>query len=318
MSVRVLNKREVERLMPVADCIEPMAEVLRALTRDELHNPLRFFVRPPASDTFMALMPVFRPAPPLYSLKAVCVSPENSKLGLATHQGFIALFDGKTGETRALVNGAAITAIRTAAVSALATKLLARTDSRTLAILGAGVQARFHLEGMRAVLPFERVLVWSRTPGRAAELEDVEEAATAEEAVRDADVVVTVTASKEPILDRNWLKEGAHVNAVGSSKPNTRELDTATMADSALYVDRRESALTESGDYLFAAADGAIGPEHIRGEIGEILLGSTDGRRSESELTVFNSLGLAVEDMAAAEYVLGRAEALGAGTDIEL
>ena len=318
MSVRVLNKQEVERLMPVADCIEPMAEVLKALTRDELHNPLRFFVRPPTTDTFMALMPVFRPEPPLYSLKAVCVSHDNSKRGLDTHQGFIALFDGETGETRALVNGAAITAIRTAAVSALATRLLrARTRGRSRSS-ARGCSARFHLEGMRAVLPFERVLVWNRTPGRAAELGDVEEAATAEEAVRDADVVVTVTASKEPILAREWLKEGAHVNAAGSSKPTTRELDTATMAASALYVDRRDSALTESGDYLFAAADGAIGPEHIRGELGELLSGSVEGRSSESELTVFNSLGLAVEDMAAAEYVLGRAVALGVGADIEL
>jgi len=317
VSVRVLSKQEVQRLMPVSECIEPMAEVLAALTRAELENPLRTFLRPAGSESFMALMPAYRPEPALYSLKTACVSPGNTRRGLDTHQGFIALFDGLTGQTRAILNAAAITGIRTAAVSALATRLLARPDSRTLAILGAGTQARFHLEGMRAVLPFERVVVWSRTPGRASRLEGVEEVATPREAVREADVVVTATAALEPILLRAWLKDGAHVNAVGSSKPTTRELDTATMAAAALYVDRRESALNESGDYLFAAAEGAIGPDHIRGEIGELVLGTVEGRRSESELTVFKSLGLAVEDLAAAEHVLRLAEREGAGIEVE-
>ncbi|HEX4520628.1 MAG TPA: ornithine cyclodeaminase family protein [Gaiellaceae bacterium] len=317
-TVRILDKQQVLRLMPVAECIEPMAEVLASLTRGELENPLRTFLRPEGSGNYMGLMPSYRPERPLYALKTACVAPANTARGLDTHQGFIALFDGVTCETRVLMNAAAITGIRTAAVSALATRLLARPDSRVLAILGAGTQARFHLEGMRAVLPFERVLVWSRTPGSAAALDGVEEVGSAREAVAEADVVVTVTASPEPILAREWLKEGAHVNAVGSAKSTTRELDTATMAAAALYVDRRESALRESGDYLLAAADGAIGPEHIRGEIGELVLGTVEGRRSDSELTVFKSLGLAVQDLAAAERVLQLAEAEGAGVEVEL
>jgi ornithine cyclodeaminase len=316
--VRILGKDDVERLMPVAECIEPMERVLTALTRGELLNPLRTFVRPADTRVFMALMPSYRPHPPAFGLKSACVSPENTARGLDTHQGFIALFDGVTGETRAIVNAGAVTSIRTAAVSALATRLLARPDSRTLAILGAGTQARSHLEGMRAVLPFERVLVWNRTPGRAAELEGVEEAPTVAAALADADVVVTVTASVEPIVSRAWLKEGAHINAVGSAKPTTRELDSETMAAAALYVDRRESALNEPGDYLFAAADGAIGPEHIRGEIGELLLGSVAGRSSQAELTLFKSLGLAVQDLAAAEHVLELAEREDAGSVVEL
>jgi ornithine cyclodeaminase len=171
---------------------------------------------------------------------------------------------------------------------------------------------------MRAVLDVESVRVWSRTPGRAARLAGVEEAASAREALDGADVVVTATSAREPILERGWLAQGAHVNAVGSSIPTTRELDSETMGAAALFVDRRESTLNESGDYLFAAADGAVAPESIRAEIGELLVGSGEGRRSPEELTVFKSLGLAVEDLAAAEAVLERALAEGAGVEVEL
>jgi ornithine cyclodeaminase/alanine dehydrogenase-like protein (mu-crystallin family) len=324
VSVRILDEHDVRRLLPMAECIDVMADALASLARDELHNPLRFVVRPPGEQTLMGLMPAHRSAPsPLYSLKTVVIAPSNAARGLDLHQGFVALFDGETGETRALMNAGGITAVRTAAVSGVATRLLAREDSRTLAILGAGIQAKAHLEAMRAVRDFDRVLVWSRTPGRAAELNvvgeaAVEEAASAEAAVRDADVIVTATSALEPILSHAWLKEGAHINAAGSSIPTTRELDSATMAAASLFVDRRESTLNEAGDYLFPMREGVIGPEHIRGELGEILIGAVPGRTSESELTVFKSLGLAVEDLAAAEYILGRAEAENAGTVVSL
>jgi ornithine cyclodeaminase len=213
------------------------------------------------------------------------------------------------------VNAGAITAVRTAAVSAVATRLLAREDARTLAILGSGIQARAHLDALRLVRPFDRVVVWSRSGGG---LDGTEAAASAEEAVRDADVVVTATSAAEPILERGWLKTGAHVNAVGSSIPTTRELDTATMRDGSLFVDRRESTLNEAGDYLFPMREGAIGPEHIKAEIGELLVGSAQGRTSDDELTVFKSLGLAVEDLAAAEHVVRRAEAEGVGQVVSL
>ena len=215
----------------------------------------------------------------LWALKAVAIFPGNSARGLDSHQGFVALFDGETGETRAILNAGAITAVRTAAVSGVATRLLAREDAATLAILGAGIQAQSHLEAMRAVRDFDRVVVWSRTPGSRMP-DGVEEAASAEEAVRDADVVVTATSAAEPILKREWLKTGAHINAVGSSIPTTRELDTATMRDAALFVDRRESTVNEAGDFLFPQREGAIGPEHIRAEIGELLIGAAEGRRS--------------------------------------
>jgi ornithine cyclodeaminase/alanine dehydrogenase-like protein (mu-crystallin family) len=319
MNVRILDEHDVRRLLPMEECIDVMEAALASLARGELHNPLRFVVRPPGESSLLGLMPAHRSAPlPLYSLKTVAVFPENSARGLDPHQGFVALFDGTTGETRAVMNAGAITAVRTAAVSGVATRALARKDAKTLAILGAGFQAAAHLDAMRAVRDFDRILMWSRTPGRAAAFDGVEEAATAEQAVRDADVVVTATSAAEPILERVWLKAGAHVNAIGSSIPTTRELDTATMVEGSLFVDRRESTINEAGDYLFPFREGAITPDAIRGELGEVLIGSVEGRRSEDELTVFKSLGLAVEDLAAAEYVLQRAEAENAGSVVSL
>jgi ornithine cyclodeaminase/alanine dehydrogenase-like protein (mu-crystallin family) len=316
MSVRVIDEHDVRRLLPMTECIDVMAEALASLARGEVHNPLRFVIRPPGEQSLLGLMPAHRGGPaPLYGLKTVAIFPGNSARGLDSHQGFVALFDGETGETRAILNAGAITAVRTAAVSGVATRLLARDDASTLAILGAGIQARSHLEAMRAVHDFERVVVWSRTPGR---LPELEEAATAQEAVRDADVIVTATSAVEPIIDRGWLKPGVHINAVGSSIPTTRELDTATVRDAALFVDRRESTINEAGDFLFPQREGAIGPEHIRAEIGELLIGAAEGRRSADEITVFKSLGLAVQDLAAAEHVLRRAEAEDAGSVVSL
>ncbi len=319
MSVRVLSEHDVERLLPMDECIAAMEGVLASLAREELFNPLRFVIRPPGEPTLMGLMPAHRAgAEAAYVLKAICIAPANAALGIDLHQGFVALFDGVTGRTRVLMSASAVTSIRTAAVSGVATKLLARPGARTLAILGAGTQARSHLEAMRAVLPFEEVRVWSRTAGRAAELDGVREVGSAEEALRGADVVVTATTARDPIVQREWLAEGAHINAVGSSIPSTRELDTRTVAEAALFVDRRESTLNEAGDYLFPLHEGAIGPEHIRAELGEILIGSGEGRRDDSELTVFKSLGIAVEDLASAEHVLARAEAENVGVEVEL
>ena len=312
MTVRVLDEADVHRLLPMPECIELMAAVLASLARGELYNPLRFVARPPGEPSLLGLMPAHRSGPnAVYALKTVAIFPGNAARGLDSHQGFVALFDGVTGETRTVMNASAITEIRTAAVSAVATRVLAREDSRTLAILGTGTQARSHLEAMHAVRSFERVLVWSQS-GRS--LDGAESVGSAEEAVRDADVVCTVTSSSDPVLERSWLKAGAHINAVGSSIPTTRELDTATMAAAALFVDRRESTVNEAGDFLFPLREGAIDESHIRAELGEVLIGAADGRRSADELTVFKSLGLAVEDLAAAEHVLARAEAENAGS----
>ena len=321
MSLLVLSQQDVEELLDMEGCIEAMAEALSSLARGEVHVPLRVVVRPDGEDTFLGLMPAHRGGgTPLYSLKTVCVFPENPERGLDSHQGTVSLFDGETGEVRALMNASAVTAIRTAAVSAVATRLLAREDSRELAILGAGVQARSHLEAMRLVRDFESVRIFSPTAKHAKALargNGAKAVGSAQEAVEGADVVVTATSSNDPVLRHEWLKDGAHVNVVGGRPPTMRELDVPTVAASAFYVDRRESAENEAFDYRDALESGAIGPDHIRGEIGEVLIGSAPGRESPEELTVFRSLGLAVEDLAAAEYVVRRARERGVGIEVD-
>jgi ornithine cyclodeaminase/alanine dehydrogenase-like protein (mu-crystallin family) len=320
----VLGGDDVKRLLPMDECVELMAVVIADLARGSVWQPLRFVVRPPEEPSLMGLMPAHRSAPTAsYVLKVVCIFPSNPVRGLDQHQGGVLLFDGETGALRAVVDASAVTATRTAAVSAVATRALARQDARRLAILGSGVQARSHLEAMGVAGSFDGARVWSRTTEHARALAadarapfPVEVVETAEEAVRDADVVVTATSSHEPIVRREWLAPGAHVNAVGSSIPKARELDAETVAAAALFADARESMLNEAGDYLFAVREAGIGPDHIRAELGEVLIGSRDGRRSDAELTVFKSLGLAAEDLAAAEHVYARARAAGAGSAV--
>jgi ornithine cyclodeaminase/alanine dehydrogenase-like protein (mu-crystallin family) len=303
MSVLVVPEHDVRRLLPMDECIEVMENVLRALARGELHQPLRFVTRPPGAESLMGFMPAYRSGEgSTWSLKEIVIVPGNSARGLDAHQGALLLHDGETGELRAILNASPITEIRTAAVSAVATRALARTGARTVAILGAGVQARSHAEAMRAVIGDVEIQSWSRRDG-----------GTAETALRGADVVCTCTAAHEPILRREWLARGAHVNAVGASLPTARELDTETMVAASLFVDRRESMLNESGDLLLAG----LGEEHIRAELGEVLNGSHPGRADAEELTVFKSLGLAVEDLAAAELIVQKAREQGVGTEVE-
>ena len=321
MAILVLTQAEVEELLDMEGCIEAMSGILESLARGELFQPLRTIAFPPGEKSGIGLMPSHRSgAQAAYALKTICLFPDNPTRGLDAHQGTVTLFSGETGEVRALMNASAITAIRTAAVSAVATRLLARDDASELAIVGAGVQGRSHIEAMRAIRPWKRIRVASRTPASAralAEETGAQAVESVEEAITGADVIVTATNSSEPVLSHEWLKTGAHVNAVGSSVKSARELDTATMVAGSLFVDRRESTLNEAGDYLMPAAEGAIGPDHIKAEIGEILVGEHPGRASEDELTVFKSLGLAVEDLAAAEYVVRRAQETGTGTTVE-
>jgi ornithine cyclodeaminase len=322
--ILVLSEAEVERLLPMDKCIEVMSEALAALARGEMYQPLRSVVRPPDGAGVIGLMPAHRAAPPAaFGLKAINVIPGNPERGLDAHQGAVLLSDGETGVLIAILNASPITAIRTAAVSAVATRALAREDARALAIIGAGVQARAHIEAMAALGRFEQARIWSRTAGNAERLAaeadapfPIEVAESAEAAVRGADVIVTATSSHTPVLRREWLAEGAHVNAVGSSIPTTRELDTETVAAASLFVDRRESTENEAGDYLMPLREGAIGPEHIRAELGDVLVEAAPGRTSAGELTVFKSLGIAIEDLVAAEYVVARARETGAGTEV--
>ncbi len=323
MKVLVLNEHEVRELLTMDACIALMEEALAALARGEIHNPLRFPVRAPGAAGLLGLMPAYRGGPrPLWGLKEVCVYPGNPARGLDTHLGAVLLHSGETGELLAVINASAVTAIRTAAVSAVATRLLARPDASRLAIIGAGVQARHHLKAIGRVCKLMEISIYSRTRSKAEALSeeigvDVRVLGSAEEAVRGADIIVTATSSREPVLKREWLREGAHLNAVGSSVPAARELDSATLAAATLFVDRRESTVNESGDYLAAVREGAIGPDHIKGEIGEILIGAVPGRTSAGEITLFKSLGLAAEDLACAAYLHDEAARSGRGTLVE-
>lgn len=325
MQLMILSYAEIERLLPFDTCVDVMADALAALARGQIHQPLRTVVRPPGAAGLMGLMPAYAAEPPLYGLKAVCVFPGNTVIGKDAHQGGVMLFDGATGEPLALLNASAITAIRTAAVSAAATRALARPGPSELAVLGAGVQARAHLLALAHARPIARARLVSAQPARAQALAaelgpqlpfPLELAETAEAAVRGAGIIVTATTAAAPVLRREWVAPGAHINAVGSSIPTTREIDTATMRDAALFVDRRESTLHESGDYLFAVREGAIGPEHIRAELGEVLAGLHPGRSAPDEITLFKSLGLAAEDLAAAAYAYRRALAEGVGARV--
>jgi ornithine cyclodeaminase len=318
----VLSEHDVHELLTFEECIEVMAEALSALARGEVHNPLRSIVRPEGADGFMGLMPAYRGGnSPAYALKEICLFPQNPSRGLDTHLGGVLLHSGETGELLAIMNASAITAIRTAAVSALATRLLARDDAHVLAIIGAGVQARSHLHALPCVRNIDEIRIASRSREKAEALSNdkrVRVVDTVEEAVRGADIIVTATSSREPILKREWIADGAHINAVGSSVAHARELDAATVAAASLFVDRRESAVNESGDYLGALREGAIaGPEHIRAEIGDILIGKASGRTSRDEITLFKSLGIAIEDLASAAFLFDKARSAGRGAWVE-
>jgi ornithine cyclodeaminase/alanine dehydrogenase-like protein (mu-crystallin family) len=331
MRVLILSHRDVAAALPPRACAEAMAAVLTARARGETHHPLRTMMRAPGAAGLMGLMPSWRGERQddgaVFALKAICVMPGNPARGLDAHQGTVTLFDGETGQPSAILNASAITEIRTAAVTAVATGLLARGDARTLAILGAGVQGRAHLEALAGVRGFEEVRIYAPTQAHAKALAEqgelpgaqVSAVATAQDAVRGADVVVAATNSREPVLAHAWLKPGAHLNAVGASTPNARELDTATVAASALFCDSRESLRNEAGEFQLAVREGAIpGDEHVRAELGEVLAGTAPGRADDGELTLFRSLGIAVEDLAAAQLAVGNAREQGLGTEVEL
>jgi ornithine cyclodeaminase len=322
MDVRVISHDEVERLLPMADCVDLMADTLATLARGDAVLPLRTMVWLPDRSGLLGLMPGYLGSPPRFGLKIVSIFPGNMGTGYDSHQGAVLLFDPRVGSPLAVIDASAITAIRTAAVSGAATRVLARPDAGDLAILGAGVQAATHLEAMAAVRRLRRVRVWSRDGARArafahreseAQGIDVEVAPTPREAVEGADLVCTTTAAREPIVEGTWLAPGAHVNAVGACFRDARELDTAAVAMARLYVDRLESALAESGDVLIPIAEGAFDESHVVGELGDVFLRKVPGRGSAREVTLFKSLGIAVEDLAAAQRVLDQAIAQGMG-----
>jgi alanine dehydrogenase len=330
-----LGPQDVEQLLPMGECIALMERALLDLARGAAVQPLRSLMWLEGKVGLLGLMPgqiAVAPAAPdgppgsVAGIKVVSIFPGNRLRGDESHFGAVLLFETESGRPIAHLDAAVLTAIRTAAVSAVATRLLARGDAGDLALLGAGVQARTHLAALREVRQLRRVRVWSRRPESArrfAAEEDgrhglaLEAVPSAEAAVVGADLVCTVTASHEPVLSGSWLSPGAHVNAVGASLASARELDSAAVARARLFVDRRESAVNESGDFLVPLREGAIGEDHIQGELGDLLLGRLAGRRADSEITLFKSLGLAVEDLAAAHHVYRQALAQGRGVRLD-
>jgi len=320
VKIIVLASHHVRELLTYRECADVMREALAGLARGRIQQPLRTVVRLRDAAGFMGLMPAYSPEDG-YGLKALVITPGNPAIGKDAHQGGVMLFDAASGEPLALVNASAVTEIRTAAVSAVATDLLARPGAAELAIIGTGVQGRAHAHAIAATRPLTGVRLAGRDPARtraaAAELSarlsvPVSCCDAVSEAVAGADIVVTATSSREPVLRREWLAAGTHVNAVGACLPGDREIDTATMAEAAIFADRRESVSHEAGDFLLAQGEGVINP--VRAELGELLTGTAPGRAGDDEITVFESLGLAAEDLAAASYLYEKATRLGAGT----
>ena len=327
MQTLIIDSATVSELLSMTECITAMERAFRALQAGDAVQPLRAVAWPPDARGGIAAMPAYLGGPAVMGAKVITVFPANRSAGLESHQGVVLLFDTENGSLKAIVDASAITAIRTAAVSGLATRLLARADATDLAILGAGTQAVTHLEAMRSVRDIRTVRVWSRTleqSRRFAHKQSQQHGIpivavdSASEAVSDASIVCTVTASKTPVLEGAWLRAGTHVNAVGASVPSARELDSRAVAMSNIFVDRLESALHESGDILIAQAEGAIDGDRIKGELGAVLTGEISGRDSASEITLFKSLGLAIEDLAAAQIVVEKATAKRRGHDVDI
>ncbi|MFL5496547.1 MAG: ornithine cyclodeaminase family protein [Gemmatimonadales bacterium] len=288
----ILDEDAVRRHLRMADLIPAIARALADLSAGRVVQPVRTMLSVAEHRGFFAVMPgAYAGA---LGAKLVTFYPANQ--GMPTHHAVILLFRPETGEPLAVMDGRLITEMRTAAASAVATRLLARTDASSLAILGSGVQARSHLEALRLVRGFPDVRVWSpRNAGAFAERFGVRAAESAEKAVRGADVVVVATAARTPVLLGEWLSPGTHVNAVGAVRPDWRELDDETLRRARLYVDSREAAIQEAGDVIAAPK--------VFAEIGEVVAGAQPSRKSAEEVTLFKSVGVAVEDLVAADLV---------------
>jgi thiomorpholine-carboxylate dehydrogenase len=299
MELPILDEAQVRQHLRMADLIPAMEKALSHFSAGKVIQPVRQVIPVDPPGGFYGIMPALTPEG--LGQKIVTFYPPNADKGIPTHMALIVLNDPQTGAPLAVMDGRLITEMRTAAVSAAATKLLAPKNSKVLAILGSGVQARSHVEALRLVRNFEQIRVWSQTKSHADEfaMEIGARSTSAEDAVRDADIVVTVTSSKTPVLRGAWLKRGCHVNAVGACRPDWRELDDDAMRNSIVFVDSREAAMKESGDVILSGAK-------IYSELGEAFAGKIDNCASET--TIFKSLGMAVEDITAALLVYAKAK----------
>ena len=318
----LLTERDVRAVLAMPDLIDAMEGALAGYSGGRATQPVRTVIEIGPARNYYGVMPVSMEAPAAVGAKLVTVYHGNHDRGLPSHLATIVLLDPDTGALRAVMDGRYITEARTAAVSAVSVRHLATPDASTLAIVGSGVQARSHLEAIRHVRPLERVRVFSPNAGhrdafaREASMAtglDVAAVADAASAVRDAAIVVLATASATPVLDAADVAPGAHIAAVGACRPDQREMPAELLARARVFVDSREGALAEAGDLLLAIRDGAIDAGHVAGELGELVAGRVAGRSSAREITLFKSLGMAVEDVAAASLVMAGATARGIG-----
>jgi ornithine cyclodeaminase/alanine dehydrogenase-like protein (mu-crystallin family) len=326
MEIRVLRGAEVRSLLPMTACIDLMHRTMIAVSERRVVLPLRSVMIMPGEIGMLGNMPGYIAEPECFGVKLVSLMPRNKPPHYSSHLGLVLLFEAEHGCPVALVDAAEITAIRTAAASGLATRLLARPEAGDLALLGAGEQARSHLEAMLAVRSLRRIRVWARDGVKAAAFAKtegarhqatIETSATVQEAVAGADIVCTLTKARTPILLGEQLTPGVHLNVVGSSIATTSEIDTPAVVKARFFVDYLGSTVNEGGEYLRALESGAITPEHILGEIGEVANGSKLGRCLPSDITLYKSLGIAPQDLASAHYVLEKARAAGVGQVID-
>jgi ornithine cyclodeaminase len=319
--VLVISGADVRRLLPMKDCIPLIESVMREVSRGGAQLPLRIGCIPPGTQNVMAVMPGYLDEPPSMGAKVIAVYPENAKRGLSSHMGVVVLFDPREGVPVAILDAAAITGLRTAAASAVATDALAREEEDCdLAIIGTGEQAAAHLLAMSLVRPLRSVRVWGRSVDKAREFAaretantkiPIEVCAEIRNAVVGANLVCTTTGSREPIIQNAWVADGAHMNLVGASSAAAREVDDELVIRSTFFCDFRASALAQAGELL--GAMGARAAQHLRGEIGQVLNGKIPGRTHSSEVTVYKSLGIAAQDLAAAHEIYQRAKQAGAG-----
>lgn len=324
---RLLTEQHVQSLLPMGELIAAMESAVARFSAREVLQPIRTVLMVGPTQAYFGLMPAYIQDPPTLGAKLVTVFNRNHERGLPSHLAAILLLDSETGALLALMDGRFITEARTAAVSAVSARHLARPDAGVLAIIGSGVQARSHLEALAEVRPLREVRVWSpQARSRDRFVDDmnghvaapVRAESSAEAAVRGADLIVLATASPTPVIHDAWLSPGAHVMSVGACRPDQREMDPALVARATFFVDSRAAALVESGDVVMGIGEGRFTAEHLRGELGELVLGRVEGRNNDEELTVFKSLGMAVEDVVAADLVYRRAVETGAGTELTL
>jgi alanine dehydrogenase len=316
--VLVLNGDDIRRLVTIADLIEPIAAAMAGVSRREAQLPLRQAIPLGGEDKF-GVMPGALGGDGTYGAKLLSLFPRNPGRGLSSHAGVMLVFDRETGLPKACLDASVLTALRTAAASAVATRLLARPDARRLAIIGAGEGAEGHLVAMRAVRPIEQVVVWSRNPGKTeafARKHGIAAAPTLAAALADADIICTTTSATEPFLSAAMLPAGAHLNAIGGSMPYLRELQPDCVPAFGFFTDYRSSLEAQAGEVIDARTQGLVPADWQATEIGEVIAGTRTGRTSNAQRTAYRSLGVASQDLAAADFIAERAKERKCGVEV--